>query len=130
MSDLHSLSISLGITGVSLRLIYSSGEAAHQAYAALAIPRLSAEEEERGLAQPLYDPEVEIKDGYGSTVTVDRTKIVLRWVTNLGEEAEGNGEVQLLAARANAKLQRKAAADMALKGVVPAPPGLQLPRQN
>jgi hypothetical protein len=121
MADLWSLSIALRIPGASLKLTYSSGDAAHAAYHALAIPRLSAEESERGLPEPIYDPEVEISDTFGSTVTVDRTQIALRWVTNLGEECEGNGQVQLLQARANAKLQRTAQSDLGIRGPLAMP---------
>lgn len=119
MTDLWSLTVAFTGTNSTLRLLYEGVEAAKRAYEALAKPRQSPEEYDRGLQAMEYDPDVEITDTYGSTVTVDRNLIMVRWLTHLGQQAEGMKAEQILNAHAQAKLQRSLQADPMLKGIVP-----------
>ena len=119
MSDLWSLTVAFVNTNSTLRLLYSSAEAGKLAYEALAKPGLSAEEYDRGIAAPAVEPNVQITDTYGSTVTLNRDLIMVRWLTNLGEQAEGAKAEQVLNAHAQARLQRTLQSDPMLKSIVP-----------
>jgi hypothetical protein len=126
MTDLWSLTVAFTGTNSTLRLLYESKEAGQRAYEALMKPRQPPEEFDRGLAAIEFDPDVEITDTYGSTVTVDRNLIMVRWLTNLGQQAEGMKAEQVLNAHAQANLQRKLAADPMLKGVMAPQPQFKL----
>lgn len=119
MTDLWSLTVAFTGTNSTLRLLYSSAEAGKLAYEALAKPKQSPEEFDRGLAAQEYIPDVEVTDTYGSTVTLDRNLIMVRWLTNLGQQAEGMKAEQVLNAHAQASLQRKLQGDPMLKSIVP-----------
>lgn len=121
MTDLWSLTVAFTGTNSTLRLLYENAEAAKRSYEALGKPWLaqSQEQMDRGLAPVSYDPDVEITDTYGSTVTLSRDLIMVRWLTNLGAQAEGTKAEQVLNAHAQAKLQRALAADPTLQGIVP-----------
>ena len=119
MTDLWSLTVAFTSNNSTLRLLYDSAELGRKAYDALAKPGQSPEEFDRGLAAQEYIPDVEITDTYGSTVTLNRDLIMVRWLTNLGVQAEGTKAEQILNAHAQASLQRKLASDPTLQGIVP-----------
>jgi hypothetical protein len=119
MTDLWSLTVAFTGTNSTLRLLYEGVDPAKRAYEALAKPRQSAEEYDRGLQAMEYDPDIEITDTYGSTVTLDRNLIMVRWLTNLGQQAEGMKAEQILNAHAQASLQRKLSGDPMLKNFAP-----------
>lgn len=129
MADLWSLTIAFRGVNTSIRLTYSNDKDALEAYAALKMPQEAKDAEDRGLviAASDWDTEVEIVDNYGSTLTVNRSDIMAHWVTNMGAEMEGKVDADQLAAHAQAKLQRRLAADPMLKGIgLATPPSLKL----
>ena len=81
----------------------------------------SPEEEARGLATEQIMT-VRIKDNYGNTGIIRTASIEWAWITNVGQEYEGQKDVQILQAHAQANLQRRIQADPLLKQSIQAVP--------
>jgi hypothetical protein len=79
-------------------------------------------EEEHGLTKNPRNHHVQIKDDFGNTGVVDCSDVGWVWMTDFEKELDGQKEVEMLKAHANAALQRKAAADPLLR-----PPAMAAP---
>lgn len=126
MTDLWSLTVAFKNGNNQLRLLYVGKDKAGAAYDAVKRPKQAAADFDRGLPAASYDPDVEIEDSYGTTATVDRDSVMLHWVTNLGEQSEGQKAEGLLIEHAKASFMRRVAADPMLKGMPPAQPAFKL----
>ena len=120
--------------GASLQFLFDRESPAKAAYDTLKERRGPEDSfmHERGLSPSEWRPECEVTDSYGVTATVDRSEVVLCWVSDLGREAEGKKQLALAQARANASANREAQADPMLRQAAPllAPSTQLLGRKN
>lgn len=63
--------------------------------------------------------QVEVSDDYGQTLCVDRDRVDVIFLRDLSRVHQGQAEIQIMQARAQAGLQRKAQQDPALKLLTP-----------
>ena len=84
---------------------------------------------ERGLdAMPLEA--IQIEDSYSNVATLRIDQIAWVWITHLERELEGQKEVSLLQAHAQANMQRRAAADPLLRNAAPPSSIVMPPRMD
>jgi hypothetical protein len=116
--------------GQTIHLLYRSEDKAKNALSVLGEMREPLTLDDRrglGTSRP-WDSVCTVSDDYGSTVVVDRLEIAMAWYDDMAQNSNGQGEKQLFIARANVRLQKRAAQDQTLKSaqqpssIVPAGP--------
>ena len=108
MSDLWMVTVR-DRAGQATELLFNGAEGADKTY-----DRISEAIDLQNVADGLIAPLcalVTVADDYGSTITVMSDTIAQVWLQSLVMVAEGQSEVALFRARANAKVQERAEAD-------------------
>lgn len=102
--------------GGSASLIYETEKSASVTYDTLITLRNPNED--------TYAPTASFIDDFGTTVTIDIAEVVCHTLQDIKKVQAGNGELQLLAAKANMQMQQKAQRDPALALMMRPPGGL------
>jgi hypothetical protein len=101
--------------GAQLQFLFDAIDPAMRAFTAVRSGMVPNVEEDRGLGSST-SPAVEISDDFGTTAVLDRASIIWCWMSDLVKDSEGKQNLGLLQARAQASMQRKAAADPLMRG--------------
>jgi hypothetical protein len=92
----------------TVQLLFNRGEKAREVYTKLVA-------KDRGEAEF----EIEAEDDFGTCLMVNRDRVVSIAYSDVNRQHEGQAEAQLMAHRANAKLQKRAAQDPTLQLLTP-----------
>lgn len=137
MTDIYCVTCVFKIPQTQLQLQYVSETAAREAYAKLsersgnAITSIDITDGKPAAASfsPAINGTVAATDSYGAEATIDRSQLAAVMFEYVNRRLDARTEMELLAAHAQAKAQRRAASDPSLRTVVSNGSPIITPRQ-